>query len=199
MYLCSILATNANTQLPEVYAAMALMCFHSARINGRIDEHGEIVLLAQQDRKKWNRDLIVQGNDYLNKAAFGEKISSYHAEAAIAYEHCIAETFDQTNWSNILSYYNLLADIHPNSIVALHRLTVIYKVYGVEKTLKEIENSCYKTEWEKNYLFYALLGDIHAELAPKKSKEYYEKASKMTKSIAEKKLLLKKISWLNIK
>ena len=198
MYLCSILATNKNTQSPEVFAAMALMCFHSARINGRIDYHGEIVLLAQQDRTKWNRELIAQGNDFLNKAAFGEKISSYHAEAAIAYEHCIAETFEQTNWGNILSYYNLLADIYPNSVVTLHRLTVIYKVYGVETTLKEIENSSYKTEWEKNYLFYALLGDIYADLAPKKSKEYYEIAGKMTKSIAEKKLLVKKISWLKI-
>jgi RNA polymerase sigma factor (sigma-70 family) len=196
MYLCKLLAGNKNTGLPEVFAAAALMCFHSSRISSRINETGEIILLAQQDRNKWNRQLIAEGNDFMNKAAFGERISSYHAEAAIAYEHCIAETFEQTNWQNILSYYNLLAAIHPNSVVMLHRLTVIYKVFGMTKTLEEIENSAYKSEWEKNYLYYGLLGDIYGELAPDKSKEYYETARKLTKSDAEKKLLLRKIEGL---
>jgi RNA polymerase sigma factor (sigma-70 family) len=199
MYLCKLLADNKNTALPEVFGAMALMCFHSARINSRIDQQGDIILLAQQDRSKWNRQLIAEGIDFLNKAAFGDKISSYHAEAAIAYEHCIAATFLQTNWRNILSYYDLLAAIHPNSVVMLHRLTVIHKVFGATKTLEEIENAMYKTEWEKNYLYYALLGDVYADTAPDTSKEYYEMSYKMTQSEAEKKLLLKKIADLNLK
>jgi RNA polymerase sigma factor (sigma-70 family) len=196
MYLCKLLADNKNTALPEVYAAMALMCFHCARINSRIDEQGEIILLAQQDRSKWNRQLIAAGNDFLNKAAFGDKISSYHVEAAIAYEHCTAATFQQTNWRNILSYYDLLTAIHPNSVVMLHRLTVVYKVSGATKTLEEIENAVYKTEWEKNYLYYALLGEVYASIAPDKSKEYYEMSYNLTQSEAEKKLLLKKIADL---
>jgi RNA polymerase sigma factor (sigma-70 family) len=196
MYLCRLLAGNKNTGLPEVYAAMALMCFHLARINSRIDEQGEIILLAQQDRSKWSRQLIAEGNDFLNKAAFGDSISSYHAEAAIAYEHCIAATFQQTNWHNILSYYDLLAAIHPTSVVMLHRLTVIYKVFGAAKTLEEIENAVYKKDWEKNYLYYALLGDVYADMAPNKAKECYEMSYQMTRSEAEKKLLLKKIADL---
>lgn len=193
IYLCKLLADNPNTALPEVYAAMALMCFHSSRINSRINEHGEIILLAQQDRSKWNRQLIEEGNTFLSKAAFGDMVSSYHVEAAIAYEHCIAETFDQTNWQHILSYYNLLVRMHPNSVVMLHRLTVIFKVFGADKTLEEIENAEYKRDWEKNYLYYALLGDIYAKTAPGKSAEYYQRAAEMTQSQAEKKLLQKKI------
>jgi RNA polymerase sigma factor (sigma-70 family) len=199
MYLCKLLAGNESTALPEVYAAVALMCFHSARISGRINEEGEIILLAQQDRSKWDHRLIAEGNEFLNKAAFGEKISSYHAEAAIAYEHCIAKSFEDTNWQNILSYYNVLSAIHPSSVVMLHRLTVIHKVSGAGKTLAEIENSPYKSDWEKNYLYYALLGDIYAGTSPEKSIEYYTEAGKLTRSEAEKKLLLKKIEGLNIK
>lgn len=196
MYLCKLLAGNPATQLPEVYAALALMCFHASRIDSRMSEQGEIILLAQQNRGSWNTQLIAEGNEYLNRAAFGDSISSYHAEAAIAYEHCLAKTFEQTNWRNILTYYDLLAAIHPNSVVALHRLTVIYKVFGMIRTLEEIELSEYKAEWEKNYLYYALLGDLYAGTDPLKSREYFQNAGSMTKSEAEKKLLTRKIEAL---
>lgn len=196
MYLCRLLAENKNTALPEVYAAMALMCFHSARIDGRINEEGEIVLLAQQDRSKWNHQLITIGNDYLNKAAFGNVISSYHAEAAIAYEHCIAPGFDETNWKNILAYYDLLAAIYSNPVVMLHRLTVIYKVFGEAKVMAEIEQSAFKTVWKKNYLYHALLGDMHAVQFPAKAEAYYQVAFNLTQSEAEKKLLMKKMRAL---
>ncbi len=197
MYLCRLLTGNKFTGVPEVYAAMALMYFHSSRINSRINLHGEIILLAQQDRSKWDRQLIIEGNDFLNKAAFGDNVSSYHAEAAIAYEHCIAETFEQTNWNHILLYYDLLVLIHPNSVVMLHRLTVIHKVFGAARTLSEIASSTYKPEWEKNYLYYGLLGDIYAITDPKKASVYYQVAGTMTKSEAEKKLLLKKTEALS--
>jgi RNA polymerase sigma factor (sigma-70 family) len=199
MYLCKLLAENRNTRLPEVYAAMALMCFHSARTASRITAEGEIILLAQQDRSKWDRRLIIEGNEYLNKAAFGDRLSSYHAEAAIGYEHCVARTFEETNWRSILNYYDLLAAIQPNPVVTLHRLTVIFKVFGMQRTFEEIERSGYKAEWEKNYLYHALLGDIYADNYPETSAGYYRKASDMTRSAAEKKLLKKKIGDLAIK
>jgi len=160
MYLCGLLCSSQHTQLPEVFAAMALMCFHAARINSRIDTNGEIILLSEQNRNKWDAALIAQGNDYMNKAASGNDISSYHIEAAIAYEHCSAPAFEQTNWQNILSYYDMLAVINPSSVVLLNRLTVIFKVYGAEKTLAEIEASSFRKEWEKNYLYHCLMGDI---------------------------------------
>ena len=64
------------------------MCFHASRIESRISSEGEIILLAQQDRSKWNWKLIEEGNAYLNKAAFGDSLNTYHVEAAIAFEHC---------------------------------------------------------------------------------------------------------------
>ena len=196
MYLCRLLVENEKTQLPEVYAAMALMCFHTSRMNSRISENGDIILLAEQNRSKWNRQLIEEGNYFMNKAAFGDVITSYHAEAAIAYEHCAAKSFEETNWKNILSYYDILAAINPGSIVFLHRLAVIYRVYGSNQALKEIENSPYQAEWEKNYLYYSLLGDIYAEIAPRVAEMNYRTAIELTRSDAEKKLLHKKIAEL---
>jgi RNA polymerase sigma factor (sigma-70 family) len=193
MYLCRLLAGNDKTKSPEVYAAMALMCFHSSRMSSRIDENGDIVLLACQDRSKWNRNLIDEGNYFMNKAATGERITSYHVEAAIAYEHCVAGSFDETNWQAILSYYDILAAIQPGSVVALHRMAVIHKVYGATHTLNEIEKSVYKEEWERNYIYYSLLGDIYAEIAPEEAIRNYRKAIELTHSDAEKRLLEKKI------
>ena len=195
MYLCRILCDNKITQLPDVYAAMALMCFHAARTDSRVDNEGSIVLLAQQDRSKWDHDLIALGNEYLNKAAYGEEISTYHIEAAIAFEHCMAQGFEQTNWAHILTYYNMLVAINPSSVVFLNRLTVIYKVYGKDRTLEEIERSG-KKEWEKSYLYHTLLGDMYAGSENSKARASYETALYLTRSEAEKKLLARKIASL---
>ncbi len=102
MYLNGLLCSNHNTQIPEVYAAMALMHLHAARIDSRIGADGGIILLAAQDRSKWDRELIDRGNYYLNKAAVGDTVSTYHIEAAIAFEHCVAASFEDTNWERIL-------------------------------------------------------------------------------------------------
>ncbi len=196
IYLCRLLADNVHTQLPEVNAAMALMCFHAARLKSRLTKSGDIILLADQDRSQWDKTLVSAGNDYLNKAASGNKISSYHLEAAIAYEHCTAPTFARTNWRNILNYYNILATINPNPVVMMHRLTAVLKAEGATAALQEIEASTHKSEWEKSYLFHCLLGDVYADIAPQQAKASYETAIEMTSSKKEQQLLTRKISAL---
>ena len=196
IYLCRLLCNNHYTQIPEVYAAMALMCFHAARIDSRISIEGEIILLEEQDRTKWDDGLIREGNAYMNKSAFGDTISSYHIEGAIAYEHCIAPTFDKTNWEQILTYYDLLSIIHPTAIAMLNRLIVLYKIKGSDHTLQELDNSPYLIEWKKHYLYYSLLGEIYSDTNKTLAKTHFEKAITLTKSDIEQKLLRKKISRL---
>src|SRR5687767_3499587 len=72
MLLCKLLTENKNTGFPETFALMALMCFHASRSDSRLTAEGEIILLPYQDRSKWNRELITEGNEYMNKAAFGD-------------------------------------------------------------------------------------------------------------------------------
>jgi RNA polymerase sigma factor (sigma-70 family) len=193
MYLCRLLSNNPNTRTSEVYAAMALMCFHAARIESRISAEGEIILLDQQDRSRWDTALISEGNDYLNRSAFGGTISSYHLEAAIAYEHCIAETFEKTNWSRILAYYDLLVKFYPTPVVNLNRIVVVFKLRGPDQALLELkESSCLK-EWEKLYLYYSLLGEIYSTTDWLKAKASFEKALTLTKSETEQRFLRHKI------
>jgi RNA polymerase sigma-70 factor (ECF subfamily) len=196
MYLCKLLCNNPHTQSPQVYAAMALMCLHAARINSRISPEGEIILLAQQDRTQWNHRLIEEGNDWMNKAAYGDGISSYHIEAAIAFEHCIALTFEDTDWQQILAWYDMLVQLHPTAFVALNRMTVVFKISGAAETLQQLQLSPFLKDWEKHYIYYSLLGEIYSSSDKQKAVANFEKAISLTGSEAEKKLLRKKIEAL---
>lgn len=192
MYLCSLLTENKRTALPEVFATMALMSFHAARIESRMSSDGEIILLAEQDRSTWNRELITQGNGYLSLAASGGVITTYHIEAAIAYEHCSAGSYEATNWPHIRLLYDWLMRIAPSPVVALNRLVVIYKIEGAAAALSETENTPYRSALENNYLFHSLLGEMYAAGNPEQARTCFEKAIGLTTSDAEKRLLGKK-------
>lgn len=194
MYLCNLLCTNKHCQLPEVYALMALMCFHAARVQSRLTAGGEIVLLSEQDRSTWNPNLISDGNAYMDKAAFGNSISAYHIEAAIAYEHCVAPTFEATNWQRILTCYDWLEQINPSPIVSLNRLIVVYKLSGAFVALETAQTSKYIKDWEKYYLYHSLLGEMYSVLEhPNAAKAAYTKARSLTRSETEMKLIDKKM------
>ncbi len=194
MLLCRLLTENRHTQLPEVFALMALMCFHAARSESRLTAGGEIILLPLQDRRKWDQQMIDLGNDYMNHAAFGNTISTYHLEAAIAYEHCIAESFDQTNWSQILDWYECLCSISSSPISALNKMVAVMQVHGPAKALESIEMIPDKKKLEPFYLYHALLGEIYSRLGNHiLAKKYFENAIRLTKSEAEKKVLKEKI------
>ena len=197
MYLCRLLCNNPKTQIAEVYAAMALMHFHAARIESRVSAEGEIILLRYQDRATWDATLIQEGNDYMNKSAFGGTISSYHLEAAIAYEHCIAASFEETNWPQILAYYDLLARFYPTSIVMLNRVAVIYKLQGPDLALFELKGGLFLKEWEKHYLYHSLLGEIHSQTDDKKARASFEKAIALTRSEVEQTFLRNRINQLS--
>ena len=195
MLLCKLLTENNTTQLPETYALMALMCFHASRIDSRLTAEGEIILLSHQNRKNWNLRLIKEGNEFMNKAAFGDKISSYHIEAAIAYEHCIANNYEETNWQKILELYNWLGQLNPSEIIKINKAVVILKLQGANAALAALNLSKEKSKFEKYYLYHSLLGEIYCEQNDTtKAKVHYEKAIELTHSPKEKKLLHEKIS-----
>ncbi|WP_299437581.1 sigma-70 family RNA polymerase sigma factor [uncultured Aquimarina sp.] len=194
LWLCKSLLDNERTQLPEVYALMALMLFHTARIDSRISDQGELILLSDQDRNLWNKELIAKGSNYLNQSAFGESLSTYHLEAAIAYQHCTASSYATTNWKEILNYYDLLLTIDNDPIVFLNRSLVILELNGPEEVLKTIQKIKNHKIMSTYYLYHAILGEIHERLMlPNKAVEYYQQAIELTQSKLEQSLLRKKI------
>lgn len=194
MLLCRSLLDNERTRLPKTFALMALMCFHTARTESRITADGELILLPDQDRKTWDAELIKLGNYYLNKAAFGDKLSAYHIEAAIAYEHCVSKSYDQTNWKAILGYYDLLHSIARDPVVYLNKCLVVMEVYGPETALEALETIKNHNSLHKYYLYYAVLGEIHYRLGKKEEAiQFFRKALKLTQSKTEQQFLSDKI------
>jgi RNA polymerase sigma factor (sigma-70 family) len=200
MLLCRMLTENSLTQQPETFALMALMCFQSSRNDSRLSPEGEIILLPYQDRSKWNFGLISAGNEYMNKAAYGDSISKYHLEAAIAFEHCIAETYENTNWTRILELYERLCRLSSSPILELNKAVATMQVHGPNEALKALTNIHDKKKIETYYIYHSLLGEIYSRLDRKvEAQGEFNAAMKLTKSEVERKLIRAKISAVTSK
>src|SRR6202022_2518157 len=113
MRLCKLLAEHRVASSPTSFALLSLMCFQASRFDSRIGDDHSIILLEQQDRRMWNKELIRLGYYYLNSSAAGDDLSVYHIESAIAAEHCLAPDFEATNWESLLKLYNCLLEKKP--------------------------------------------------------------------------------------
>jgi RNA polymerase sigma-70 factor (ECF subfamily) len=110
-------------------ALVALMALHAARLPARVDAAGELVLLEDQDRSLWDRELVALGFAYLDRSIGGDAISPYHVQAAIAATHARAASASETDWKAILALYDELAAIAPSPIVErLARLSIREKL-----------------------------------------------------------------------
>ena len=195
--LGKMLTDHPLTRQPESMALVALMCFQSARLPARVDRDGNLIQLKDQDRTIWNAAMIRLGVSFLDQASQGEKVSSYHLEAAIAHEHCVSKDYASTNWEKILSLYAWLYEMKPDPLIALNRLIAFGELHGPAAGLKELE-SFHDVGRMKNYFLYpAVLGEWHAQLGNKAvAKTHFEHAISLTNSNTEKQLLLNKIAKL---
>jgi len=192
MRLCYLLTENKITSYPRVKALLSLMCFQASRLNTRLDDKGNIILLKHQDRKRWSRPLIKKGFDYLDAAVEPFEISTYNIEAAIASLHAASPSFDQTDWKSIYHLYEMLYQLQPNPVVAMNK--AIASAYAVNK-----ENALYELQQikglENHHLYYASIGEIYFDLENKsEAKKFYQKALDLTSSAYEQQLLKSKIN-----
>jgi RNA polymerase sigma-70 factor (ECF subfamily) len=195
--LGKMLVDHPLTRQPESLALMALLCLQSSRLAGRIDVDGSLLQLKDQDRKRWNRELIQQGNFYLQQASHGETMSPYHLQAAIAHEHCIATSYAETDWKKILQWYDWLLTIKPDVLIALNRLIVFGEVNGPQAALDELQQLPGKELLKNYYLYPAVLGEWHTQLGNHSAaRNHLEDAMKKTHSPSEKQLLQSKLSKL---
>jgi len=191
MRLCYLLTENKITSYPRVKALLSLMCFQASRLDTRLDDKGNIILLKHQDRKKWSRPLIQKGFDYLDEAAEPFEISTYNIEAAIASLHAASASFEQTDWKSIYHLYEMLYQLQPSPIIAMNK--AIASAYAINKqnALTELQKI---KGLENHHLYYASLGEIYFDLENKpEAKKFFKKALELTSSTYEQQLLISKI------
>jgi RNA polymerase sigma factor (sigma-70 family) len=194
--LAMLLTENPVTnEYPQTYALLALMCFHSARFEARIDNDECLVVLEEQDRALWNKEMITQGLQFLFQSASGASATAYHLEAAIAAEHCLAVSFQATNWTKIHGYYIALEKLKPSSIIKLNLAIITGKKEGPRAALTALHKLEKIKTLENYYLFYASLGEFYSQNGQKEEAiGYFNRAKALAKSPATKTALNKKIA-----
>jgi RNA polymerase sigma factor (sigma-70 family) len=115
---------------PEVAGLLALMLLHHARRDARRDEHGELITLDEQDRTLWHTDEIAEGVRILTAALARERPGEYQVQAAIAALHDDAPSAEETDWVQILAWYDDLLALTGNPLVALSRAVAVGEVDG---------------------------------------------------------------------
>jgi RNA polymerase sigma factor (sigma-70 family) len=188
MRLCHMLVNHPPTDKPQVNALLALMCFHASRFEARTNSHGEIVLYDDQDENLWNSELIAQGVQFLNRAAFGDTLSKYHLEATIAYWS--TKKIDTVQkWENILQLYNRLLQVEYSPIAALNRTFALAKANGKEAAIVEAQ----KLELVHSPYYFALLGELYTGIDRGKAKEYFGRALELAKTPADQQTMRRKM------
>jgi RNA polymerase sigma-70 factor (ECF subfamily) len=162
--LAALLLAHPAGRTPRAHALMALMLLTAARFPSRLDEHGALLRLHDQDRSKWDRTLIEQGLLHLVAAAEGPDLSEYHLQAGIAAIHCTAADYASTDWSRILRHYDELYRLKPSPIVALNRAVVVAQLHGPRAGLDALAAIPNRDRLESHYLLHAVTGELHWRL-----------------------------------
>jgi RNA polymerase sigma-70 factor (ECF subfamily) len=124
---------------PEIIGLTALLLLQHSRSPARLDAKGEIVLLEDQDRRRWNRERIAEGLALVDKALRHQRFGPYQLQAAIAGVHAHAASAQETDWAEIDRLYALLETVQPSPVVTLNRAVATSKVRGPDAALAMIE------------------------------------------------------------
>ncbi|CZF83118.1 RNA polymerase sigma factor [Grimontia celer] len=166
MHLLEQLVVSPDIANRETLALYALMHFHMARLESRIDDNREPVPLDLQNRTKWDQSCISKGSHFLelagaNKEAFGNT-GRFFEEASIAHEHCKAESFEQTNWQQIEQHYNNLVESSQSPLAKLNQAIAIAYQGEKDRALVVVSEAQNTDMLAESYLPFATLAHIYA-------------------------------------
>jgi RNA polymerase sigma-70 factor (ECF subfamily) len=162
--LTGLLAEHAAGNVPKTHALLALMLINTARLPARQDGDGNLLLLNEQDRTRWDQAMIARGMFHLAQSAAGEEITEYHLEAGIAACHSGARDYASTDWRRILELYDQLVEFDDSPVVALNRAVALAEVHGPQAGIEAVSASRNLTSLESYYLLYAVLGEFESRL-----------------------------------
>jgi RNA polymerase sigma-70 factor (ECF subfamily) len=160
MRLAQLMAEHPACNSPEGDALLALMHLHAARLQSRLDGQGGLLLLEEQDRSKWDRGLIGQGLRWLQRSARGTQYSRYHAEASVAAAHCLAPSWEQTDWREIVDCYETLERFEVSPLHTLNRAIALAQWQGPAAGLAVLQALKPPAWLAGYYLWDATLGEL---------------------------------------
>jgi RNA polymerase sigma-70 factor (ECF subfamily) len=193
--LCHLLCSHPRFSTPATHALMALMLFHAARLEARLDQRGFLLLMEEQDRSKWDQRLIRRAQEFLEQSAEGNIISTFHLEAAIAWHHCNAKSYADTDWPAILRLYDTLLTIHRSPVYVLNRAIVVAQIDGPHAGIGALQEAGHDGALRHYHLFDATLGEFYRRAGDLgRAQQHFEAARKKTKSPFDRELIDRRLA-----
>ncbi|MGI9553058.1 MAG: RNA polymerase sigma factor [Aurantibacter sp.] len=184
---------EARSKNQSAHHFLALCYFHMARFESRIDNEGNFVSLRRQDRTKWDTSLITTGFKFLKKPTH---LDRFYVEALIASQHLRANSFEETDWAEILKLYETLLKMNDSDVIRLNRAICLFELGRNSEASQEFEKL--KDSLEDNYLYYSVSMAEYLEGKDKElAKFWYQKSLGRTKQGFRKKIIARKLSKLN--
>ncbi len=177
---------------PEVHGLLALIELQASRLRARVGPHGEPVLLADQDRARWDHLLVQRGLAGLRRA---EKLSGalgpYTLQAAIAACHAQARSVEETDWQRIVALYDALTALTGSPVVELNRAVAVTMAFGPEAGLELVDSLAEEPALRGYHLLPSVRGDILVHLGRlAEAREEFERAADLCDNRRERELLL---------
>jgi RNA polymerase sigma-70 factor (ECF subfamily) len=171
---------------PEVMGLLALMLLVEARRGARTAPDGDLVLLADQDRSRWDRALVAEGRVIVRRCLRRNRPGPYQIQAAINAVHTDAPTAEATDWGQILQLYDHLMALAPGPVVALNRAVAVAEVHGPEAGLALVD----ALDLQRYHLFHAVRADLLRRLGRHhEAAEAYDAALDRAENAAEREYL----------
>jgi len=183
---------------PEAQGLLALMLLQESRRSARATPDGELVLLDDQDRSLWNRDLIAEGLALVEQALASRRFGPYTLQAAIAAVHAEAPTAAATDWTQIVGLYDVLQRASPSPVIELNRAVATAMRDGPLAGLTLVDGILARGELEDYYLAHSARGDFCRRLQRNAdARASYEKALSLARTEAARRFLVRRLSELN--
>lgn len=182
---------------PEVAGLLALMLLQESRRGARTSPNGDLVLLENQDRSLWNRELIGEGVALVERALKSRRFGPYTLQAAIAAVHSEASSSTTTDWAQIVALYSLLAQVEPSPVIELNRAVAIAMRDGPQAGLKLID-PLLAADLADYQLAHSARADLCRRLGRKaEARASYERALALARLEPERKFLQKRLQELS--
>jgi RNA polymerase sigma-70 factor (ECF subfamily) len=173
----------------EVTGLLALMLLHDSRREARLDEQGNIVVLEEQDRTKWNKAQIEEALPLVEEALRG-RVGPFTLEAAISAAHCRASRPEETDWQQIVRLYNVLSQIMPSPVVSLNRAVAVAMAVNPQAGLDIIDSLEESGDLNDYHLLHAARADLLRRTgAQEKAAKSYSRALELVTNESERRFL----------
>src|SRR5688572_2472420 len=182
---------------PETTGLLALMLLHESRRAARTSPDGELVLLADQDRSQWNRELIAEGGARLEQALATRRVGPYTLQAAVAAVHAAAATAEATDWRAIVAIYDVLVRLDPSPVLHLNREAAVSMRDGPAEGLVLIDALIAAGDLDDYYLAHSARADLCRRLGQTdEARKSYQRALELTKQAPERRFLERRLAEL---